>query len=553
VSNTITVQFQDDSSKEVQYSTTCLELAKEKQNEFKHDIIAAKINNALVELNEKISKPCTIEFFDLSSAEGNAVYVRGLQYLFIKAVKDIIGYDTEVKIEHSIDKGIYCEISADINNDIVSKITARMEQLVQNDIPFEKLTVNRREAIEYFKKANRLDKAGTLNFAIHTNVTLYKLDNIYDYFFGEMPPSTGSLKKFALTYVEPRGIVLRFPTIYDSDIIPEYIQHQKLFDVFREYSDWGKIVGINSAVDLNEKVMDGSAPDLIRIAEVNQNNKLYNIVEEIYSKRDSVKLVLIAGPSSSGKTTMSHKLSLYLKSKGLNPTPIGLDNYYMNRIETPKDSDGNYDYESIDAIDIKLFNDHLTKLLNGEEIIMPEYNFITGEKEFKNKKFKLNKNDILIIEGLHGLNEKLTLSVPRQNKYKIYISPLTVLNIDNHNRISTSLIRKLRRTVRDYKFRGYSAEDTMRMWNKVRQGEEKYVFPFQDEADVVFNTALIYELGVLKIYLQPLLFAIKEDSIYYDEARQIIKFLDNFLAIPPDAIPNDSLIREFIGGSCFKI
>jgi uridine kinase len=355
-------------------------------------------------------------------------------------------------------------------------------------------------------------------------VTLYKLDNIYDYFFGEMPPSTGSLKKFALTYVEPRGIVLRFPTIYDSDIIPEYIQHQKLFDVFREYSDWGKIVGINSAVDLNEKVMDGSAPDLIRIAEVNQNNKLYNIVEEIYSKRDSVKLVLIAGPSSSGKTTMSHKLSLYLKSKGLNPTPIGLDNYYMNRIETPKDSDGNYDYESIDAIDIKLFNDHLTKLLNGEEIIMPEYNFITGEKEFKNKKFKLNKNDILIIEGLHGLNEKLTLSVPRQNKYKIYISPLTVLNIDNHNRISTSLIRKLRRTVRDYKFRGYSAEDTMRMWNKVRQGEEKYVFPFQDEADVVFNTALIYELGVLKIYLQPLLFAIKEDLYTMMKLDRLLNF-----------------------------
>lgn len=552
MTDTITIYFKDGSSRQIQYNTSCLELAKERQSEFKYDIIAAKMNNVLVDLSEKITKSCIIEFIDLSSADGNELYVRGLKYLFIKALKDIMGQEIEVKIEHSIDKGIYCEVLADVNEETLTKINDRMEQLVACNIPFEKITVNRKEAIEYFKKVNRLDKAGSLNFVTHTNVTLYKLDNLYDYFFGEMPPATGVLKKFALTCVEPRGIVLRYPTKNDPDNIPAYIKHQKLFEVFREYNDWGNIVGIDSAVDLNQKIMCGSAPELIRIAEIHQNNKLYNIAEEIYNKKDSIKLILIAGPSSSGKTTMSHKLSLYLKSKGFNPTPIGLDNYYVNRVDTPKDSEGKYDYESIDAIDVQLFNDHLTKLLNGEEIIMPIYNFITGEREFKNDKFKLNKDDILIIEGLHGLNEKLTLSVPRQNKYKIYISPLTVLNIDNHNRIPTSLIRKLRRTIRDYKYRGYSAEDTMRMWEKVRIGEEKYVFPFQDEADAVYNTALIYELGVLKVFVEPLLYGIDEKSIYYDEARQIIKFLGNFLAIPSDTIPADSLLREFIGGSCFE-
>ncbi len=544
----IKVHFIDGSEKEISKGTTCLDLVKEYQQQFKYDIIAVKIDNAVEELNYKIIEPCMIEFVDLSNIDGNEVYIRGLKYLLIKAVKDILGYPTQIIIEHSIDKGIYCQIIGDIDEDVIKTIEDKMHELVDKNIPFERITVTRKDAMDYYEENGRIDKVGNLDFLTQTNVTLYKFDNLYDYFFGEMPLSTGYLKNFKLTYIKPNGIVLRFPTIYNPDIIPEYVHHQQLFDVFRAFDEWGKTIGINNVIDLNNKVVEGTAAEIISISETNQNNKLYEIAEDIYNKREIIKVVLIGGPSSSGKTTMAHKLALYLKSKGLNPTPIGIDDYYVNRVDTPKTKTGEYDYESIDSVDIELFNNHLTKLLSGEAITLPKYNFITGEKEFVGTKLKLQKNDILIIEGLHGLNEKLTTSVPRTNKYKIYISPLTVLNIDNHNRISTALVRKLRRMVRDNRTRGNDPLDTMEHWAQVREGEEKYVFPFQDDADVVFNTALIYEINVLKAYVEPLLFSIKQDSKYYDEARKIIKFLDNFLPIPDDDVPKDSLLREFIGG-----
>ncbi len=549
--NIIKVNFKDGSNREIVKNIRCIELAKEYQNQFRYDIIAAKMNNAIVELNTKITTSCNIEFLDLSNSDGNQVYIRGLKYLFIKAVKDVLGDNTKIVIEHSIDKGIYCEISYSLTEELVRAIENKMKELVLKNISFERLSVNRKEAIDYFKKSNRLDKVGILNFMTQTNITLYKFDNLYDYFFGEMPLSTSYIKMFELTYIAPCGIVLRFPTIYSLDSIPKYVHHQKLFDVFREYDEWCKIIGVDNVVDLNNKIINNHSTDIIKISEINQNNKLNNIAEEIYKKKDIIKVILIAGPSSSGKTTTAHKLSIYLKSKGLKPTAIGIDDYYVDRINTPRDENGEYDYESLDAIDIKLFNNHLTNLLKGEEVVLPRFNFITGEKEFTNKKMRLGSNDILIIEGLHGLNERLTLSIPRENKYKIYISPLTVLNIDNHNRISTTLVRKLRRMVRDFKYRGIDALATMEQWQKVRAGEEKYVFPFQDDADVIFNTALIYELSILKIYAEPLLFSISEESIYYDEARKIIKFLDNFLPIIPNDIPKDSIIREFIGESSF--
>ncbi|MGI6324964.1 MAG: nucleoside kinase [Bacilli bacterium] len=551
MSDQIEVCFKDGSGKQITRNTSCLELVNEEQQKYKYKIIAAKINNDLVEINEKIVNPCTIEFLDLSSSDGNEVYVRGLKYLFIKAVKDVLGYPTKIMIEHSIDKGIYCEIMADINENIIKNIEDRMKQIVSQNMSIDKLNVSRKEAIEYFNNIGRSDKGGTLDFMTQGNITLYRLDNLYDYFFGPMPISTGYIDRFALTFIAPRGVVLRYPTIYSPDVIPEYVHHEKILEVFKEYNDWGKNVGINSVVDLNNKIMNGLASEVIKISELNQNNKLYKIAEDIYNKKN-IKIVLIGGPSSSGKTTLSHKLSLYLKNMGFNPEPIGLDDYYVNRVDTPRDENGEYDYESIDAIDINLFNDHLTRLLNGEEVDIPRYNFITGEKEFNNRKLRLKENDILIIEGLHGLNEKLTSSISRANKYKIYISPLTALNIDDHNRIPTSLVRKLRRIVRDHQFRGYEAIETMEQWKKVRLGEEKYVFPFQDDADIVFNTALIYELSVLKVYVEPLLFSIKEDSEYYNEARRIIRFLDLFLPITTKDIPQDSILREFIGDSYFK-
>lgn len=546
---TITINFNDGTTKEYPKNISCLDVVNDKWSNNNYPVIAVKINNMLTRLDEPIRKSSHLAFLDRTTKDGHEVFIRGLKYIFIKAVKDIMGYNTNVIIEHSIDKGIYCEIKSNLTEEIVNKIEERMLEIVAEDLPFRKVMVSRIEAIEYFKKANRNDKSDALKYVTENNIIFYQLGNLYDYFYGEMPLSTKYIDKFKLTYVSNEGVVLRFPTIYCPDSIPEYVERKNLFEVFREYSAWSRIIGVDHAADLNKKITENNINEIIKISELAQNNKLNAIANEIYIKRDKIKIVLIAGPSGSGKTITSHKLSYYLKSKGLNPTPIGLDNYFLDRVNTPRDEEGNYDYETIDAIDIELFNDHLIKLLNKEEVVLPKYNFITGEKEYKNNKLKLKENDILIIEGLHGLNEKLTNSIPRENKYKLYVSPLTVLNIDDHNRISTSFVRKLRRLVRDYKYRGYGAIETMKMWEKVREGEENYVFPFQDEADSIFNTALSYELSILKIYAEPLLFSVTEDSEYFDEARRMIKLLKNFLPISAEDIPDDSLIREFIGGS----
>lgn len=544
----VTVTFNDKTTKQYPKRVSCFEVVKDRQHLFKDDIIIAKLDQTVVELNTKLNKDCSLEFFDLRHRIGNEVYLRGLIYILIKAVKDILGFNTEIKIEHSIDKGIYCELLTTTNDNIASKIEQRMREIASSNIPFERNIVTKKDAVEYFKAINRLDKVKSLSLLTETNIVLYKLDNLYDYFFGHMPLSTGYIRRFALTFIEPNGLVLLFPTIYDSDNIPTYNHRLKVFEEFRQYRNWGKIIGVNNAADLNEKIIKGQAVELIKISEVVQNSKLYEIASEINRRRTKIKIVLMAGPSSSGKTITSHKLSLYLKSKGLNPKIIGLDDYYVDRVDTPKDEEGNYDFETIKSIDSVLLNDHLTRLLQREEVSIPTYNFITGQKEYKNRLLKLSENDILIIEGLHALNEDLGINIPRDNKFKLYISPLTVLNIDNYNRISTSFVRKLRRIVRDNRNRGYSANETLDSWRKVRAGEEKYIFPFQEETDMIFNTAFIYELSVLKTYAEPLLYSVSEDSIHYDEARQLIRFLKNFLPIPSEEIPKDSLLREFIGG-----
>jgi uridine kinase len=544
----VTVTFNDKTTKQYPKRVSCFEVVKDRQHLFKDDIIIAKLDQTVVELNTKLNKDCSLEFFDLRHRIGNEVYLRGLIYILIKAVKDILGFNTEIKIEHSIDKGIYCELLTTTNDNIASKIEQRMREIASSNIPFERNIVTKKDAVEYFKAINRLDKVKSLSLLTETNIVLYKLDNLYDYFFGHMPLSTGYIRRFALTFIEPNGLVLLFPTIYDSDNIPTYNHRLKVFEEFRQYRNWGKIIGVNNAADLNEKIIKGQAVELIKISEVVQNSKLYEIASEINRRRTKIKIVLMAGPSSSGKTITSHKLSLYLKSKGLNPKIIGLDDYYVDRVDTPKDEEGNYDFETIKSIDSVLLNDHLTRLLQREEVSIPTYNFITGQKEYKNRLLKLSENDILIIEGLHALNEDLGINIPRDNKFKLYISPLTVLNIDNYNRISTSFVRKLRRIVRDNRNRGYSANETLDSWRKVRAGEEKYIFPFQEETDMIFNTAFIYELSVLKTYAEPLLYSVPEDSIHYDEARQLIRFLKNFLPIPSEEIPKDSLLREFIGG-----
>ncbi|HHX16286.1 MAG TPA: nucleoside kinase [Mollicutes bacterium] len=530
---------------------TLLEISKNFKDEYEYDIIIASVNNKLTELNQKLEKDCNIKFFDITHALGNKVYERGLTYLYIKAIFDVLKCD--VLIEHSIDKGIYTRLAKDIDLSIedVELVKRRMQELVNANIPFQKISVSRIDAIDYFEKNNQLDKVEGLKYVSNTFINLYRFDNMYDYFYGEMPIDSSYLKWFDLKKVTPNGIVLIIPNIYSDSKIKPYVHHEKMFEEFSEYHAWCDRVNVNNISDLNNMIASDDISDLIYMSEMDQNARLFDIAKTI-SDDPNIKVVLIAGPSSSGKTTTSRKLSLYLRSIGLNPFAISIDDYFLDRDKTPLKEDGNPDFEALSAINVDLFNEHLGRLLNYEEVSMPIYNFITGKSEPNSKRMKLREKDILIIEGLHALNNELTKTIDASKKYKMYLSPLTSINIDNHNRISTSDNRIIRRMVRDHKYRGYSAAYTLAKWKDVRSGEERFVFPYQDEADVVFNTSLVYEMGVLRLYAEPLLFSISDDDPYYGEAVRLLNILRNALPLTSDLVPLDSIIREFIGDSYFE-
>jgi uridine kinase len=529
---------------------TLLEISNNFKSEYKYDIITATIDNKLTELNKKIEKDCVIDFFDMSQTLGNRVYERGIMYLYIKAVKDILNCD--VKIEHSIDRGIYTELLIDkaITDEDVVNVEKHMEELVNRSIPFEKMSVSRIETIDYYESTNQIDKADRLKYISNSFINLYRFDNMYDYFYGEMPIDSSYLKYYKLAKVKDHGIVLMFPNVYANGEVMPYKHHEKLFEEFSKYHKWCGCVNLDSISDLNKVVSAGDVRNIIYMAEIEQNSRLMDVAKRI-GEDGNIKIVLIAGPSSSGKTTTSKKLSLYLRSMGLTPHPISIDDYFLDRDKTPLKEDGEPDFESLAALNVELFNEHLSKLLQYEEVLLPEYNFITGKSEYKKRRLKLGDRDILIIEGLHALNEDLTKSIDKSKKFKIYISPLTSINLDNHNRISTTDNRLLRRMVRDNKYRSFSANMTLSKWKDVRKGEEKYVFPYQDQADIIFNTSLVYELGVLRLFAEPLLFSIPDDDPYYGEAIRLLNLLRNILPITSDSIPLDSIIREFIGESYF--
>ena len=425
-----------------------------------------------------------------------------------------------------------------------------MNDIISKDLPITKLTIDRLEAKKYYNDIGETVKAEVLKYNTDNYIHLYRLGNNYNYFYNLMPPSTGKIKDFDLTFESASGFVLRFPTIYIKDKIPEYIHHSKMFDVFREFKQWGKLIGIENSVDLNRIVSTGKISDLIKIDETLQSSRLLNIAKSINDKKNEVKIVLIAGPSSSGKTTTSRKLCMYLKSFGLHPKTIGMDDYFVDKKENPVDENGNPDFECLEALDLKLFDNQIAALLRGEKVRIPTYNFVIGEKQFRTD-MQLEENDILIIEGIHALDTKILTNISKEKKYKIYICPLTELNMDNHNRIPTTDNRLLRRIIRDNRTRNYSVEDTLKQWPSVRAGEEKYIFPYQDESDATINSAAIYEIGVLKTYVEPLLYSVESDSPYYEEAKRLIRFLRLFLPIPSDSIPEDAVIREFIGGGYF--
>ena len=548
----IKVNFRDLETKEFLEGTTFYEISHSFQKYFNYPILVAKVDNHLTELNAKLTKKCDIDFYDRSSNTGNSIYACSVQFLMTVALKKLYP-DAEVIIQNSIDKGVYCELeNLEISKTELKTLENKMKEIHKEHLIYTKVSVDRLDAITFFKKKKQYDKVKVLKYISNTYVNLYRLDDVYDYYFSDMAYSTDAIDSFKLTYIKKNGFVLSWPNIYNPECTLDYVHRPLIASTFSDYTKWGKTVDISNAADLNEVVSMGKYNDIIRLSETHFESQLSMIAEQIYQRRNNIKFVLLAGPSSSGKTTTAKKLEIYLQSKGLKTHTISVDDYFVNKEDTPVDEFGEYDFESIKAIDLNLFNRHLAKLLDGEKVQIPDYNFVTGKREYNKKYLKLEKDDIVVIEGLHAINDELTMAVDRINKFKIFIGPFTQLNIDNHNRIHTSDTRRLRRIVRDNKTRGYNAADTLRMWKKIREGEEKYIFPYQHDVDAVINSALLYELGVLKTYAEPLLFSVEENDEMYPEAIRLINFLRNFLPIPSDEVPKDSILREFIGGSGFE-
>ncbi len=553
MSKKIKVTFRENELFEFDEGITYKEISEHFKQYFDYDILIVKVDNDLVDLSDSLKKKCNIDFFDKSSETGNSIYCRSARFIFILAVKNVLGENIEVIAEHSQDNGVYFSIEGcKLTKEIVNKIYKEMKQIVKEDYLFTKLSVSRLDAIKYFKKLKKIDKANVLKYISNTYINLYRINDIYDYFYGKMAYSTSQIDDFKLTFINENGLVLSLPDIINPECTLDYKHHEKIFNKFLEYTNWGKLLNVKNAADLNLIISKAKVGELINLAEAYYDSQLAKIADDIYNSDRNIKLILIAGPSSSGKTTTSKKLDIYLRSKGFITHPISLDNYYTDMDKRILDKNGKPDFESVRALDINLFNKNLSNLLEGKKVSLPTFNFVLGKKEYNDNFLQLGDNDIIIVEGLHALNDELTMSISKNQKYKIYISPLTQLNIDNHNHIHTSDIRKLRRIVRDNRQRGMGALETLRLWPDIKSGERENIFKFQDDVDTVVNSSLIYEVGVLKIYAEPLLFNINEDEPEYSEALRLINFLRNFLPIPSDNVPNDSVLREFIGGSCFK-
>ena len=535
---------------EISKGTSLLEISKMFKNKGRQPIVAI-VNDSLCELTHVPNDGDNIDFLDCVNPHANRIYVNGLILLLNYAFNEIYRGKNRITVKHSVDKSICIETENPITKEELKNVEKKMHALVEANLPITKMTVLKNEAIDYFNKTNDLSKVHLLEFMTSTYVHLYKIGNLYDYMFSKMPSETSCLDEFKLTYLEDNQFVLQYPDPFFGKI-KEYVHHEKMFEVFREAKEWGKTIHVENASDLNKVVSLGYMDHLIRISETLMNNKILDQVKAIKKTGNKIKVVLIAGPSSSGKTTSCTKLAVYLHSFGLTPKMISMDNFFKDRVDTPRKANGDYDFECLEAIDLKLFNKTIKDLLDGKTVKMPEFDFYSGEKKFKTE-MTLAPTDILLIEGIHALNPKLLSEVDRKLKYKIYLSPLTSVNIDRDNRIYLTDTRLLRRMIRDNRTRGYNVSDTLKLWKDVREGEEKYIFPYQDEADYVFDTSLIYEFCLLKTYVMPLLFSVPSTDPNYSEAVRLLKVLNVFLPIPSEAIPADSILREFIGGGCFKI
>ncbi len=530
-------------------------IAEAHQNDFVSQIALVTVNGKIQELMKRVDRDCELDFITYADAIGHKTYVRTAIMLMLKSIKDVAGMEAaaNVKVEFAIGAGYYCAFRNGLKLDekTIERVKERMGELVDMDLLVTKKAYPAAEAVALFAENGMKDKVSLFRYRRSSNINVYCMGDYYDYFYGYMLPSTGYIRLFDLFAYE-EGMILLLPEQEDPEELPEFKPQKKLFQTLLVTGEWGRDVGIDTVGDLNNQICDGNIADMILVQEALQERRIGEIARDI-ARREGVKFVMIAGPSSSGKTTFSHRLSIQLRTYGLKPHPIGLDNYYLNHDKTPLDEDGEPDYECLEALDVEQFNADMTALLKGESVQLPTFNFKTGKREYSGKITKLGENDILVIEGIHGLNEKMSYSLPAQSKYKIYISALTTLNVDEHNRIPTTDNRLLRRIVRDARTRGATAAKTIAMWPSVRRGEEKYIFPFQEEADAMFNSAMLFELSVLKQYAEPLLFGIEKGEPGYHEAKRLLKFLEYFLGISSEELPKNSLCREFVGGSCFEV
>ncbi len=549
-SKIIKIQIENQKEIEVSEGTTLLELSKQIEKDHPSIIVAAKVNNRLRELGYALHKDSELEFLDLTNSDGNRIYQRSLAFVFIRASMETFS-DCKVTVEHSLSKGLYCEIhyKRPIVEEDVLKIESRMREIIEEDVPFIKDSVPIEDAKRIFNELGFDAKTKLLDYREKPEINIYSCGWLKDYFYGYMVPSTGFLKTFKLKYYDP-GVIIQYPEKSNPTQIPEFQEQIKLASIFREAEKWGKIMDVGYVANLNERIQYKNYDELVQVAEALHEKKIAQIADMIAEKKK--RIILIAGPSSSGKTTFAQRLAIQLKVNGLKPISLSTDDYFVDREHTPKDEYGEFDFEALEAVDVELFNDHMSKLINGYEVEIPYFNFHTGTREYRGNIMKISEEHPIIIEGIHGLNERLTQDIPHDKKFKIYISALTQLNIDDHNRIPTTDTRLLRRIVRDSKYRGHSALNTLGRWNSVRRGEEKNIFPYQEAADVMFNSALTYELAVLKKYAEPLLYEIHKNEKEFTEAKRLLKFLSYFLSIEDESvIPQTSIIREFIGGSCF--
>ena len=534
--------------------TTYLELAKNFQKKYDHDIVLVLENNKMRELFRKVKDGAVVTFLTTGQIDGYNTYRRSATLLLLKAIYDVEGMDAVrgMKVEFSAGEGYYVSSrKMPVNEETLARIENRMKELVGQNLPIEKRSIPVEEAIEHFTRHGMTDKARLFRFRRSSSVNVYLLDGFEDYYYGYMVPSTGYLKYFKLIPYD-EGFVLEFPPRKTPETFGPFREQPKVFQTLKNSTKWGEILNVGTVGALNEQISEGNVGNIILAQEAIMEKGLGDIAAEIASRPDK-KLIMIAGPSSSGKTTFSHRLSIQLMAHGLKPHPIAVDNYFVERVNTPKDENGQYNFECLEAMDIELFNQQMSALLRGEKVFMPTFNFITGMKEYKGNSLKLGPEDVLVIEGIHCLNDALSYSLPAENKFKIYVSALTQMNIDEHNRIPTTDGRLIRRMVRDARTRGASAQKTISMWPSVRRGEDENIFPYQESADVVFNSALIYELAVLKQYAEPLLFGIRPEDPEYLEAKRLLKFLNYFQGIDSNLIPGNSILREFIGGSFFPV